>query len=290
MSVLIALLTGLGVFLAYDGLTRTRTPRNRVSWSDRCASWLAAGGLGAVSPLQFCVASAVVGVGAGAMVVVVIGSVGVALVATIAGSIAPASYYRSRRRGLRAARRRGWPDAIELLAGAVRAGDTLPAAIGVVADRGPEPLRPVFRGVMSDHRVTGDLVGALERMGASVADPTADRIVRTLVLAHRVGGRELGRVLRTLSAFLREDVASRREIEARQSWTVVAARVASSAPWLVLVLVASRPQGAQAFDSPTGVAVLLAGAGLTTVGYRLMMRLGRLPEEPRVLAPRGAPA
>ena len=290
MSVLIALLTGLGVFLAYDGLTRTRAQRTRVSWSDRCASWLAAGGLGAVSPLQFFVASAVVGVGAGAMVVVVIGSVGVALVATIAGSIAPASYYRSRRRGLRAARRRGWPDAIELLAGAVRAGDTLPAAIGVVADRGPEPLRPVFRGVMSDHRVTGDLVGALERMGASVADPTADRIVRTLVLAHRVGGRELGRVLRTLSAFLREDVASRREIEARQSWTVVAARVASSAPWLVLVLVASRPQGAQAFDSPTGVAVLLAGAGLTAVGYRLMMRLGRLPEEPRVLAPRGAPA
>jgi hypothetical protein len=30
--------------------------------------------------------------------------------------------------------------------------------------------------------------------------------------------------------------------------------------------------------------VLLAGAAVTAVGYRLMIRLGRLREEPRVLA------
>jgi tight adherence protein B len=78
--------------------------------------------------------------------------------------------------------------------------------------------------------------------------------------------------------------AERREIEARQSWTVVAARVAAAAPWLVLLLVASRPQGARAFDSATGIAVLLAGGVATVAGYRLMLRIGRLPEEPRVLA------
>ena len=173
---------------------------------------------------------------------------------------APFAYHRAPRRSLRAQRRRAWPDAIELLAGAVRTGDTLPAALAVVGDRGPSVLRPEFRALVSDHRVTGDLVGALERMGARVADPIADRVVQTLVLAHRVGGRELGRVLRTLSAFVRDDVAARREIESRQSWTVVAARVAAAAPWLVLVLVASRPQGARAFDSPTGIVVLLGGA------------------------------
>ena len=284
MTVLVVMCLGLGVFLVYDGLTRRRLPSTRVSVSARGRSWLSAAGLDGVSPAQFGAASVIAGGLGGAVTLVVIGSIGVAFVACLAGSIGPTAYYRSRLRGLRAARRRGWPDAIELLAGAVRAGDTLPAAIGVVADRGPESLRPVFRDVVSDHRVSGDLVAALERMGARVADPTADRIVRTMVLAHRVGGRELGRVLRTLSAFLRDDVAARREIESRQSWTVVAARVSASAPWLVLVLVASRPQGARAFDSPTGVAVLLGGAVVTAMGYRMMMRLGRLPEEPRVLA------
>jgi tight adherence protein B len=205
----------------------------------------------------------------------------------LAGAYAPVAYYRSRRRVARRARQQCWPEAIELLAGAVRAGDTLPSAVAVVSERGPAPLRSAFRAVVADHRVSGDFVGALERLGVALADPTADRVVATLVIAHRVGGRELGQVLRTLGGFLREDLAVRKEIVARQSWTLVAARVAAAAPWLVLVLVASRPQGAQAYDSFAGMLVLVGGAAATVVGYRLMVRLGRLPEEPRVLVATG---
>jgi tight adherence protein B len=234
--------------------------------------------------VQFVAASAAAGLTGGAVTLVTIGSTGVAMVATLAMATAPSAYYRARSRALRSQRRGAWPEAIELLAGAVRSGDTLPTALAVVGERGPVVLRPEFRRLVSDHRVTGDLAGALARMGGRVADPIADRVVQTLVLAHRVGGRELGRLLRTLSAFLREDVATRREVEARQSWTVVAARVAAAAPWLVLVLVASRPQGARAFDSATGIVVLLGGALVTVVGYRLMVRIGRLPDEPRIVA------
>lgn len=287
MSVVFAVLLGLGTFLVFDACTRRRVvvERTKPTLNERGAAWLAAGGLGHVSPLQFVAASAALGGVSGAVALAMVGSIGVAVIALLAGAFAPVSYYRTRRRVVRNARRSAWPEAIELLAGAVRTGDTLPGSLTIIAERGPVVLRPVFHAVMSDHRVTGDLVGALQRMGATVADPVADRVVATLVLAHRVGGRELGRVLRTLSEFLRDDLATRREIEARQSWTVVAARVAASAPWLVLVLVASRPQGARAFDSPMGIVVLGFGAGVTMLGYRLMMRLGRLPDEPRVLAP-----
>ncbi len=281
MSALLPFVLALGVLLVFDGCTRARRNEPRVR-NDRFATWLAAGGLAQVRPLQFVAASAGVGIAGGVVALVVVGSSGVAVVATLAMAAAPFAYYRARSRSLRAQRRRAWPDAIELLAGAVRTGDTLPAALAVIGDRGPTVLRPEFRAVVSDHRVTGDLVGALERMSARIADPIADRVVQTLVLAHRVGGRELGRVLRTLSAFVREDIAARNEIEARQSWTVVAARVAAAAPWLVLVLVASRPQGAQAFDSATGMVVLLGGALVTLVGYRLMVRIGRLPDEARI--------
>ena len=128
------------------------------------------------------------------------------------------------------------------------------------------------------------LVYDLERRDFTV-NALALRLPR-LELVDPSGGVEdlIGRVLRTLSAFVRDDVAARREIESRQSWTVVAARVAAASPWLVLLLVASRPQGAHAFDSPAGVGVLLGGAIVTVVGYQLMVRIGRLPEEPRVLA------
>jgi tight adherence protein B len=293
MTVLFALLLGLGVFMVYDAGTAPRPAGRPVVGAElreRVAAWLRAGGLGTVSPGQFAAACVGSGLAAVAAVVVLVGSSTVALVGFVAGCYAPVAYYRARRRTLRRARQECWPEAIELLAGAVRAGDTLPGAVALVAERGPEPLRAPFGAIVADHRVSGDFAGALARVGAALADPTADRVVATLVLAHRVGGRELGRVLRTLGAFLREDLAVRKEIAARQSWTLVAARVAAAAPWLVLVLVASRPQGAHAYDSLAGVVVLVGGAAATVVGYRLMVALGRLPEEPRVLAPssRGA--
>lgn len=286
MSVVFALVLGLGVFLVYDGCTTPPRPRGSrgPGLSDRLATWLRAGGLGNVSPTQFVGVCFACGLGAAAIVFLVIGSTTVALLALGAGAYLPVAYYRSRRRTTRRARQQCWPEAIEMLAGAVRAGDTLPAAVSLVSERGPLPLRSAFRAVVADHRVSGDFVGALERLGAALADPTADRVVVTLVVAHRVGGRQLGQVLRTLGAFLRDDLTVRKEIVARQSWTLVAAKVAAAAPWLVLVLVASRPQGARAYDSVAGLFVLIGGAAATIVGYHLMVALGRLPEEPRVLS------
>jgi tight adherence protein B len=286
VSVVLAFLLGLGVFLVYDACTSPRRPARRGlvrRAADRLEAWLVAGGLGSLSPAQFVGACVGGGVGGAVLASVVVGSTAVALVALGAGAYAPVAYYRTRRRSIRRARQQCWPEAIELLAGAVRAGDTLPAAVALVAERGPMPLRPAFRALVADHRVSGDFVGALERLGIALSDPTADRVVTTLAIAHRVGGRELGHVLRTLGAFLREDLTIRKEVQARQSWTLVAARVAAAAPWLVLLLVASRPQGAAAYDSFAGLVVLVGGAIATIVGYRLMIAIGRLPEEPRVL-------
>ena len=82
---------------------------------------------------------------------------------------------------------------------------------------------------------------------------------------------------------LREDMRTRGELEARQSWTVNGAKVAVAAPWLVLALLSTRPQAAVAYASASGAVILLAGAVVSIVAYRLMLRLGRLPEEERML-------
>ena len=90
------------------------------------------------------------------------------------------------------------------------------------------------------------------------------------------------RVLRTLGNFVREDIRVRKEIEARWSWTVTAARVAAGAPWLVLLLMSTRPEAAIAYNSASGVVVVIAGAAATILGYRLMLRAARLPEDRRL--------
>jgi tight adherence protein B len=175
-----------------------------------------------------------------------------------------------------------WPDAIAILVAAVRAGVSLPEACVGLTERGPGDLKSGFEAFASTYRATGSFSAALERMRDHLADPVADRVVLALDLAHEVGGTDLVRVLRALSDFVREDVRVRKEIQARWSWTVTAARVAAFAPWAVLLLMTTRPEAAAAYDTPVGASVIGAGAVVTLLGYRLMLRAARLPTEPRL--------
>lgn len=102
-------------------------------------------------------------------------------------------------------------------------------------------------------------------------------------MAREVGGTELGALLRTLSAFLREDARTRAELETRQSWTINGARLAIAAPWIVLLMLATQSSTLAAYDSTTGRILLALGAGLCFGAYRLMLRIGQLPAERRVL-------
>jgi tight adherence protein B len=189
---------------------------------------------------------------------------------------------------LRARRRRAllrdvWPEAVDNLTSAVRAGLSLPEALGQLSVRGPVELRPAFAAFAEDYRATGRFADCLDRLKASLADPVADRLVESLRIAREVGGSDLGRLLRTLSAFLREDARTRGELETRQSWTVNGARLAVAAPWIVLALLASRPQAVAAYDRPAGALVLAVGGVCSVAAYRLMIWIGRLPDERRVL-------
>ena len=90
-------------------------------------------------------------------------------------------------------------------------------------------------------------------------------------------------MLRTLSELLRVDARTRAELETRQGWTINAARLAVAAPWAVLLLLGSQSSTLRTFDSSGGVLLLAIGGAVCLAAYRIMVRIGRLPEEPRVL-------
>jgi len=73
-------------------------------------------------------------------------------------------------------------------------------------------------------------------------------------------------------------------MEARQAWTVNGARLAVAAPWLVLLFMSFQSEVIHRYASPAGVVVLAVGAATCFVAYRLMMRIGRLPTERRILS------
>jgi len=208
----------------------------------------------------------------------------VGVLAAVAGAALPVAALQRRavmrRRRLAAA----WPDAVDTLQSGVRAGLSLPEALGTLGRSGPAVLRPAFTAFAVEHRATGSVDSALRVLQDDLADPVADRVVAALRLTVDVGGRELGPLLRTLSVMLRDEARTRAEIEARQSWTVAAARLAVAAPWITLLLLCTRPEAVAAYLDPAGGVVIAIAAALSATAYVLMRRIGRLPRDERVAA------
>ncbi|WP_062461399.1 type II secretion system F family protein [Demequina soli] len=284
MDAALGLLLGTGLLLVWlacwEAPPRTRERRSRaVDFEDR----LVQAGIQGVNATAF--GAAALGAGLAALVISwsVTRSLAVAGIVACGAAYGPYALVASRARSRRAALRTAWPEAVDALASGIRAGLALPEALAALGERGPEPLRPAFRGFAEDYRATGAFGACLDRLKAALADPVADRIVESVRLARDVGGTEVGSVLRALARFLRDDARVRGELEARQSWTVNAARLAVAAPWVLLALLATRPGGLEAFDTAAGVAVLVGGAAACAGAYRLMRTLGRLPVEERVL-------
>jgi tight adherence protein B len=285
MGAALGLLLGVGLALVVWSLGSGPGPARAAgrSRADRRRDALVRAGLEDVTVSQLAATCLGLGLVGLLLAVLVSRSLVIGLAFGVIAAWLPVTLVRLRARRRADALRDAWPDVVDDLASAVRAGLSLPEALSQLALRGPEQLRPAFARFADDYRATGRFGDSVDRLKASLADPVADRVVETLRLAREVGGSDLGRLLRTLSAFLREDARTRGELESRQAWAVNAARLAVAAPWLVLALLSLRPEAVEAYDSTAGLVVLATGGLLSVVAYRLMVRIGRLPREERVL-------
>lgn len=274
---------GLGVLLAISPLLwparrSTAAAGNRLG-SARDA--LALAGLGGVPfpvVIIVCVVLAMIG---GALAHAVFQIPVLTVVAAILAAALVPMLVAARAARRRAANRAVWPDVVDHLVASVRAGMSLPDSVAGLAELGPGATRDAFAEFEADYRRNGNFSLCIDRLKVALADPTADRILETLRMAREVGGSDVTAVLRGLAGYLREDAALRAEVVARQSWIRNAARLGVAAPWLLLLVLASRHETLVAYDSAAGTMLILVGVAVTFVAYRAMIALGRLPEERR---------
>ncbi len=284
MGALIGLGIGVGLVLMWSAFALPRSPRMAVASQGRLSHLLARAGLGSVSATGFvalCVAIAVV---VTLTIQLISRTTPVAVAFGALAAYFPVAIVSGRARRRQRDFAQVWPEAVDNLASAVRAGMSLPDALAALGSRGPEPLRDAFDRFALDYQVTGRFGESLDLLKTRLADPVGDRVVEGLRIAREVGGGELGRLLRNLSGYLRDDERTRSEMESRQAWTVNGARLAVAAPWLVLLMLCFQPEVIQRYSSPAGVLILIVGAIACVFAYWLMMRIGRLPTERRILS------
>jgi tight adherence protein B len=177
-----------------------------------------------------------------------------------------------------------WPDVVDDLASAIRAGLSLPQAVIELCNTGPDVLKPAFQLCRDQYQATGDFSAGLILVSQILQDPQADKFVASLQIAHEVGGADLGVLLRTLSEVMREELVLRGEIIARQSWTVNGAKLAVAAPWVTALVLSTRESAANVYLSASGIRMLAICAVVSVLTYVAMMKIAELPTEKRLLA------
>lgn len=286
MTLLLGSLLGVGTLMVAAPWLWPQTAKGeaQVSAQGRLTRLIQEAGHPAISAQSIVVAMVALAALAGSIVWLFTGIATLAALAAVVAGYAPIGYLRGRRVKLRRQRRAVWPDVCELLIASLRVGMSLPDSVASLGESASPMVRPAFAAFARDMQASGRFEHSLDRLKPTLADPVADRIIETLRMARQVGGTELTRVLRALSQSVRNEASIRAEVEARQSWIRGAAVIGVIAPWVILGLLVTRPEGAAAYSTPTGFLVIVIGAAVSLVAFRLMVRVGRLPEPRRWFA------
>jgi hypothetical protein len=190
MGVLVGLGVGIGLMLVWSAFFLPRRTRRPSRSRGRVGELLARAGLGTVSASTFTTLCVMSGFAAALVMQVVTRTPPVAVVFGLMGGFVPVGVVSGRARRRQRDFAEVWPEAVDNLASAVRAGLSLPDALAQLAVRGPEPLRDSFDAFALDYQVTGRFGECLDRLKERLADPVGDRVVEGLRIAREVGGGE----------------------------------------------------------------------------------------------------
>lgn len=206
----------------------------------------------------------------------------VSLVPAIVVATFPQAYYSRRKARLSSDLLEAWPDGLRDLDSSVRAGASLLSALEALGRFGPSPLRQAFASFGMYARSLG-VEAALEMVRADLADPTSDRVIEVLLLAHERGGSAVPAILHDLAEATNRDVWATEQIRTEALEQKINSRVVFALPWLVLVAMTARSGPFREFySSSSGVLVVALGGLMSLTGLAIAIKVGSNPEEPRV--------
>ncbi len=236
--------------------------------------WLQQAGAG-LTPARFWIGSVAAGSFALLVLVALTGSVFVALVPSVAVALFPRAYFARRRRLRMREVQTAWPDGLRDVVASIAAGRSLTQAVTSLAATGPVALREAFVRFPELARVLGT-GPALELVKEELADPTSDRVLEVLLLAHERGGPIVRDILEDLVDATTRDLKLLDALETEGLEMRINARAVVVLPWFVLVALTARPGPFRDFyRSSGGFVTLVVAACLTAFGMFLLGRLGR---------------
>jgi tight adherence protein B len=192
----------------------------------------------------------------------------IAGMAFVLAGISPYLYVRWRKRRRLRRLETQLPDAIDLIARAVRAGHPLSAGLGMAADEAPEPLASEFRITFEEQRFGLPFEEALLGLGDRIEIMDV-RIFLTAILVQREVGGNLSEILETISETMRARFNLKRQVRVYTAQGRLSGYTLAALPILVgLVISVINPGYMQTlFHEFVGRGLLAGAATMQLIGF-----------------------
>jgi tight adherence protein B len=207
------------------------------------------------------------GLGCGLLGMLLLHTVLLAGVASIAGAVIPYLLLRRKRSRRLKAFNLSLPDAMDLMARSLRAGHSMNSSIELIAEQSPEPLASEFVQVYKQQRLGLQFRDALLQMGTRI--PSRDlQFLITAILVQKETGGDLTEILDRASHVIRDRIRIEGEVRTHTAQGRLTGWILGLLPVIMLVLIniASPGYSAVLFHDPTGQKLLYAGGVLIVLG------------------------
>jgi tight adherence protein B len=230
-------------------------------------TWLEQSGTG-MTPSTYFLISLVLGLMCGLTLGMVTHRAWTTPIGFVAGIFMPVFYLRFKRRRRINKFEESFPEALDLISRAVRAGHAFSAGMKMVADELGDPVGPEFRKAFDEQNYGLPLKESLNNLAGRV--PLLDvRFFATAVLIQRETGGNLAEILDNLAAVVRERFKIRRQVRVHTAHGRFTGYVLMALPpFLAMALMLINPGHMRVlFEEPLGQMMLVGTVILQAIGY-----------------------
>ena len=167
-----------------------------------------------------------------------------------------------------------FPDSLDMLNRALRAGLALNGAIQIVADESPDPVAQEFRVLFEENRLGLDMKEALKKLAGRV-DSTELRLFVTAVILQRETGGNLAEILERAAAIIRDRFRILGDIRTLTAQARLSGFILTVLPIVMAALiyfVAPEYLKGLVVD-PIGRVLIVAAVSLQVIGFLVIRRI-----------------
>jgi tight adherence protein B len=168
-------------------------------------------------------------------------------------------------------------DALQLLSNGIRAGLSVPQAIGMIVDEMPAPISQEFNVLLQQNKIGVPLEECFENLAKRVPTQDNDMFVASMNILRETGG-NLAETFDTIVDVIRERVRLQQKVDTYIAQGMIQALTIGSMPFLLGFVYFMQDPGSMSllFTKPLGWVLILIACGLDFIGFYVIMKIVKI--------------